>query len=1259
MGSLSTSLTHAAPTEESGCYHSSSMTRAVLVLLLFMARSSSAAPPNRVTRPVDTRQIRAVIGNLHRSAQAQFDRGTVEPDMRMDDIVVMMRPSAEQQADLERLLSDQQNPSSALFHRWLTPEEFGDRFGLGSGDHSKIAGWLASEGFTIRESARGRNWIAFSGTARQVANALHTPIHRFEVGGRMHFANAQEPSVPEALTPVISGFLGLDDFQMEPFARPVPPEYNLGNSHYLVPEDFATIYNIAPLYRAGLDGAGQSIAIVGQSEVLLSDIRAFRARYNLPANDPKIMLYGTTDPGFNSAQIEGNLDLEWAGAIAPKAAIYYIYGPNAFTATVTAVNLNLARIISISYGSCEGNASLSFYRSIGQQANAQGITILSASGDSGAAGCDLQGLASFATHGRQVSFPAVLPEVTAVGGTQFVEGNGTFWATNNSPNFGSALSYIPEAAWNESGTIGLLSSGGGSSLFYPKPPWQAGVGVPDGNARHIPDVSLSAALHDAYFVTYQGANAAVAGTSASAPSLAGIIALLNQYQVANGFQKQPGLGNINPQLYRLAQAAPAAFHDIVSGDNIVVCAQGSPDCLTGSYGYRAGTAYDLATGLGSVDANILVTQWNTQTADVNVALSVNADRVTLNDSIEAIATVSAPGGGMPTGTISFSINGITLGSLPLSAGSAKINFPLYRLGAGFFVLSAQYSGDAAFSAGGATRNIQVIVPAGAAAIIPTAPNTVWPAPPDAQGLAWQATLGLREAAGVPAIITGFTIDGKAQSLSQYFPSVEIPAGGTVSTTVIFRNLAAPLVRTFGFTGVDAKGLTWSREISVSFLPLPTYNYFNVSATPLVVTQNAAADPACQWAVQLNVDEMTGNQSTLTGLFAGGVALTSQIPAIFGTTRLTAFSSLQGLLCFGGITPPATNAIEVDASNGIGRELTISFAGAPGNPAKLSAIPARVNLTAAAASQTAQAQLAIGITDKTQPWTISIFPANRTTAWLSASQLSGVGPAQITLTASAAGFAPGSYQATLVIQSANASPQYLNVPVMFVNGASSYTVISAVASAATYQAGLSPGMLLSVFGSNLANTTQAASGSPLTYSIAGVSATVNGVGAPLISVSPTQINLQIPYEVGAGPAVLGINKNGEIAGFPIQIAAAAPGIFADSNGNLGSGAVAPGGVASLFLTGAGEVSPAFRTAFAPSASTSPANLPKPRLPLSITLGGIPAFVQFAGLAPNLIGITQVNFIVPASLAAGPQPVVVTIGGVSSPPATLTVAATAQP
>ncbi len=1225
-------------------------------LLLIAVSVAAAAPADRITRPVDPARTRIVPGHLRSAAQPQFDAGPADPAMVIEDLVLLIKPSAAQQADLERLLIDQQNPASPMFRRWLTPEQFGDRFGLSAGDEAKVSRWLASAGFAVLRHSRSRNWVAFRGTVGQVANALRTPIHRFRVKGQLHFANTQEPAVPEALADVVGGFLGLNDFRLQPLVRRTPdPDFTSGASHDLAPADFATIYDVAPLYNAGINGSGEGIAIVGASEVDLADIRAFRSRYGLPANDPQLIPYLGTSPGFNGAEIEGDLDLEWAGAIAPNAKISYVYGPDPIEAIVAAVDMNVAPVISVSYGDCEIDFAAPFYRSIAQEANAQGITILNASGDAGAAGCDSQGFEPFATRGEMVDFPAVLPEVTGVGGTTFVEGSGGYWTTN-SANLGSATGYIPEAAWNESSAAGLAAGGGGASVFYAQPGWQAVPGVPADNARHVPDVALSAAIHDAYLITYEGLNIPVGGTSAPTPSFAGVIALLNQYQVSQGFQSQPGVGNINPQLYRMSQSVAAAFHDVTSGNNIVPCAQGSPNCSTGSFGYPAGPAYDMATGLGSIDANTLVTQWNAQAAGVGVVLQSPA-QATVNDTVTATVTVfGRPSGpaGTPTGTVAFSINGLALGTGTLdSTGTTIVKFPVYQLGAGKFTLVAVYSGDSVFSGGSAAAQITVTTPTNVSAIVISGPNTVFAAPPDAEGLSWQTNITLRETAGVPALITGFSIDGVAQPLANYFPSTAIPASGTVRTTVFFRNLATPVTRTFAFAGTDAAGQSWTRQLSVVYYPLPTYIDFNLTATPLEVTQNTAANPACQWAAQIHVDETSGFPGSITTLLAGSTDLSSQIPSIFGTTRLGAWGSLAGTICFSGIVPPASSYIEVDLSSGAAQEVLVEFDGPPSAPVTLSAAPAQVNL--ASAGQPAQSSLSIGITDTTQQWRAAVYPANPTTGWLSASQLSGTGPATITLTASGGGFEPGVYYAALVIESLNAQPQQITVPVVFVlGGSSSGTVVTGVANAASRQAAASPGMVLAITGSNLANSTVTPTGSQLPYSAGGVSATVNGVAAPIVSVSPSLVEIQVPYEVGAGPGVVGINNNGQIAGFPLQIAASAPGIFADANGNLTPQAsVAQGASAVLTATGVGDVSPALPTGFAAPPLTS--LTVTPILPVSVTVGGTPAFLQSVNLQARAVGIAAVSFVVPASVPVGTQPLVLTVGGVSSPPVNVTVTA----
>ncbi len=1227
-----------------------------LGLILFFCALAAAAPADRIRGTIDTRVTRPVKGHLHQSAQPEFDRGLVDPAMRLEHVVLAFRPSATQQGELNQLLADQQNPSSPSYRQWLSPEEFGSRFGLSASDESKVVSWLKSEGLEVKQQARGRNWVAFSGAARNIGRALHTEFRKFAAEGGQHFANATEPSVPVALEEIVGGFIGLDDFIPESQAHAVPlPEYNLGTGHYLVPEDMATIYNVAPLYKSGLDGAGQSIVIVGQSSVDPVDLQAFKTRHNLPANDPKLLPYSGVDPGFNGAEIEGLLDLEWAGAMAPKATIYYVYGTSAFTALTVAINLNVAPMISVSYGGCEYNSAPGAYRAVAQQANAQGITILASSGDSGAAGCDRQGVAPLASKGLAPLFPAIMPEVTAVGGTQFTEGAGTFWANGNSPNLGSALSYIPEAAWNESGMVGLLSTGGGISHIYPKPAWQNVPGITDANFRHYPDVSLTAAGHDAFIVTYHGGLAAVSGTSASSPTLAGILALLNQSQVLNGFQAKPGLGNVNPQLYRLSQSVPSAFHDIVAGDNFVPCTLGSPDCLTGKYGYPAVPGYDLATGLGSIDAANLFANWNSKTKAVSVNLVLSTTRLTVNDSLNVTALVTPATGGTPTGTVEFSSNSAPLGSVALiargSAQAADLTIPAYLLGSGTFSIVANYAGDAAFSGGGAMKSVQVTTQSNAAGILIGAPSTVWPLlSPDAIGLSWQTALTVREIAGVPARLTGFSIDGQDQPVAQYFVSTTIPAGGSVTGNVLFRGIVGPIPRTFGFTGIDAAGNTWSRTATVTYMPLFTATYFVASATPLVVTQNAS-DPACPWPVHVNVEDWGGSLGLISGLYVGGVNYTSQIIPTFGTERLEAWGSLQGTVCVSGVKPPASDPVEVDLSSGQYEQVMVSFAPAPANPVALSATPQTVTIESRDPGRTGQTTLALGVSSKDAEWSITVLPGNRTSGWLTVSPLSGKGPAQITLTANGAGFAVGAYRALLVIQSATATPQTLTVPVMLVLGPNSSGIsISAVGNAATFQGTAAPGSVISVFGSQFADVTKLATGSPINFINSGVTANVNGVPAPVVYASPTQLNVQVPYAAGAGPAVLSINNNGQVAGALFQVAPSAPGVFADAAGNaIPQAAVKAGATATVYLTGAGEVTPTLRTGYAPTV----ANQVKAVQPVSVSMGGAPVFVQSAALAINQIGVLQVSFIVPPGTTAGPQPVVVTVGKASSPPVNITV------
>jgi len=568
---------------------------------------------NRITGPIDELRVVKLVGNVHPLALKDYDLGAVDAGMRMDRMVLELMPGASQQAELDGLVEAQQDVESPLFHAWLTPAEFGARFGASRTDVALVAVWLEGHGFTVDEVAASNLLIVFSGTAGEVKTTFHTEIHRYVVDGVEHIANSQDPQIPEALAGVVGGVVSLHDFRRmrEIAARKdmEAPLYSSGNTHYLFPADWATIYDLNPLYAAGTSGAGISIAIAGRSNINLSDVAAFRAAAGLTVNNPSVIVPGT-DPGLVVGdQDEATLDVEWSGAIAPGAAIKLVVEVSTAAtdgvdlAAAYIVNHALAPVVSLSYGSCEqymGTTELTFYNSLWEQAAAQGMSVFVASGDAGAAGCNTG--SDTTGEGTAVNGMCSTPYSTCVGGTEFNEGPdpGKYWGTANSVGNGSALSYIPEQVWNESaanGGSGLWSSGGGVSTVYAAPTWQRSLSSTGeaGGMRTVPDVAVSAADHDGYAIYENGAYRILAGTSASSPSFAGLIALVVEKQGGTG------LGNANAELYALANGSRSPFHTTPSGNNSV----------PGVTGFAAtGGKYNLATGLGSVDGAALVDDWS-------------------------------------------------------------------------------------------------------------------------------------------------------------------------------------------------------------------------------------------------------------------------------------------------------------------------------------------------------------------------------------------------------------------------------------------------------------------------------------------------------------------------------------------------------------------------------------------------------------------------------------------------------------------------
>jgi hypothetical protein len=629
-----------------------------LIFAMMPARSSgqTAAVAQRITTAIDNQNLTILHGNVHPLAKGEFDQGAAADAQALHRMLLLLRRSPEQELALQQLLNDQQDKSSGHYHGWLSPEQFGAQFGPSDADIQAVTQWLESQGFSGVAVGAGRTTIEFSGNAGQVRNAFHTQIRRYAIKGAMHFANATDPETPAALAPVVAGIVSLNDFPIQSHlqrlgtfqkslktgeTRPLFTFPGCGGNCYGVgPADFAKIYNTQPLLSGSpkIDGTGQGIAIVGESNIKVQNVSDFRTMFGLtPQNfSASNVIVNGEDPGITDSEDESDLDVQWSGAVAPGARIDFVTSES--TETTPGINLsaiyivdhNLDAVMSESFGGCEktiGTTFNQFFNALWEQASAQGITVVVSAGDNGSAGCDDFNSAQSATQGLAVSGFASTPYNVAVGGTDFDQANriSTYWNTvptsdSITPTPASAKSYIPEIPWNDtcaqlgiSGCTaaninGISAGSGGVSTLYAKPSWQAGKGVPADGHRDLPDVSLFApnGFNGSFYIfcqsditsvpcgltdftaTFQGAG----GTSVSAPAFAGIMALVNQ-KLATGSNPAPRQGNANYHLYALAQqqvtanlscnsstppAATCSFNDVSKGNNDVPCTGASTNC---------------------------------------------------------------------------------------------------------------------------------------------------------------------------------------------------------------------------------------------------------------------------------------------------------------------------------------------------------------------------------------------------------------------------------------------------------------------------------------------------------------------------------------------------------------------------------------------------------------------------------------------------------------------------------------------------------
>ncbi len=677
-------------------------------------------PSDRLLSPIVAAQ-HTVTNGVHPLATKQNDLGRVNPNQVFHRMVLLTERSAAQEADLEQLLQEQQDPSSPQYHQWLTPVEFGQRFGPGTNDMAKITGWLQSQGFTVEPPANGRQFIFFTGSSAQVEAAFQTEMHRYSVNGKKYVANAKPASIPTALAPAVSGVASLNSFtQLAPqYHAAATPQIEINNAALTGPADLSAIYDAAPLAKANVLGQGQSIALIEQSNIVLQDVTDFRKITGLPAATVNMIVNGA-DPGpVYGDESEAIADVEYAGALAPDATLNVVvtgttdFNQGVDLSTAYAVDNDIAPIAALSYGGCEtlndtfASTEVELDKVAWEQGAAEGISEFVAAGDYGGDTCGYLGLSA----GYNVNVLGDSPWNVSVGGTEFIMPDANVYFP---PPSYTASAYVPESTWNdfdnpEDGRP--LAGGGGVSINFTKPAWQTGPGVPADGARDVPDVSLVAGDDLAYMVceTDAGGNCAqgdaigLIGTSLSNQVWAGIQALVNQQNNEVG-----GAGNPNPTYYRLAAGSSSPFHDITVGNTDVPdnCDVFVPICYPGSgmVGYQTTPGYDLATGLGSVDVNKLVTGWLPATGSGAATVTLSTGGVTSivhGDALTATVTVKASGATTPTGDVVLmagpqGVDRITLGA----TGAATVTFGAaagVELPGGSYNLTAHYAGDTNFA----------------------------------------------------------------------------------------------------------------------------------------------------------------------------------------------------------------------------------------------------------------------------------------------------------------------------------------------------------------------------------------------------------------------------------------------------------------------------------------------------------------------------------------------------------------------------------
>jgi hypothetical protein len=822
----------------------------VTATLPVLAQVASTAAAPRIGVEINGNAKTALPNSKLPRAQAQYDGGRVAASTRLQGISIYFNRTVGQEAALKALMAAQQTPGSPQYHQWLTPEQFASQFGMADSDIAKVENWLEQQGFSIDSVARGKNVLRFTGTVGQVEAAFATEMHNYNVptlkGVVKHFAPSTALSVPSAIAGMVEGVRNLDDFRPRSHAVKrgrVKPNFtqDLGGTQlvFFAPGDIFLQYDIQNEYNASFKGTGQSIAIVGQSQVQVSDLDAFWTAAGITRSDPEMdIVAGTGDPTPqpDGDEAESDLDLEWSGAIAQGANLHFVFtGSNqsygAFDSIQYAIDNKIGTIISSSYGACETSLGGQTLETILEQAATQGQTVLSAAGDDGSTDCfEDTGLTTAQQEALAVDYPASSPNVTAVGGTEVSQANAAYltagsgyWeeATASSPQVTSLQKVVPEQAWNEdliclqglqqaptSGQSPVCAGGGGASALFPKPSYQTALTPADGH-RDVPDLSLDAALADPGYLFctsdqsfwQQGQVAscnsgfldgatgdatAAGGTSFATPIFAGMLALINQQQ---GYTN--GQGPINPTLYTLASNSgtyASAFRDITTGDN--KCDSTNTYCSSqGESEFSAGTGYDQATGLGTVDLFNLAAAWPVNPATPPVLIATTTT-VTASNSTPAVGasdsftiSVTANGSAISSGTVTITVdpgtNATSTATGTLVNGAYVFTTSLATTGTN--VVLVNYAGDSTYAASSGQVSVDVPTPvSGKGTIAMSATNLTV-----SQGSSGSSTITVTPAGGYTGTVQisfDTSNDTALQNMCYEFTTTTSSGDGTVAVT---------------------------------------------------------------------------------------------------------------------------------------------------------------------------------------------------------------------------------------------------------------------------------------------------------------------------------------------------------------------------------------------------------------------------------------------------------------------------------------------